>query len=77
MQPSIFTKFAFRIRTRDGLIVDNLMISGQSSSDAERKLRQIYHNCDILECAAHAGHHSGLSGAGSTNYEDVLGLLSR
>lgn len=78
MQPSYFTKFAFRIRTRDGLFVDSLMISGKDVSDAERKLRQIYHNCEILECAECIGQTGGaMGGAGAANYEDVLGLISR
>ena len=78
MQPSYFTKFAFRIRTRDGLLVDNLLISGRDLPDAERKLRQIYHNCEILECAECIGQASGImGGAGAANYEDVLGLISR
>lgn len=43
------TKFGFRIRTRDGLIVEHLMIHGRDEADAERKLRQMYLHCEILE----------------------------
>jgi hypothetical protein len=43
------TKFGFRIRTRDGLVVDHLMIHGRDEADAERKLRQMYLHCEILE----------------------------
>jgi hypothetical protein len=43
-------KYGFRIRTRGGLIVDNLLIYGRDESDAERKLRQMYQHCKILEC---------------------------
>jgi hypothetical protein len=43
------TKFGFRIRTRDGLVVDHLMIHGRDEADAERKLRQMYLYCEILE----------------------------
>ena len=32
------TKFGFRIRTRQGLVVEHLMIHGRSEADAERKL---------------------------------------
>ena len=42
-------KFGFKIRTRSGLVVDNLLIPGQDQADAERKLNQIYRNCEILE----------------------------
>jgi len=43
------TKFAFRIRTRHGLVVEHLMIRGRDEADAERKLRQMYLHCEILE----------------------------
>ena len=42
-------KFGFKIRTRGGMIVDNLQIPGRDQADAERKLGQIYRFCEILE----------------------------
>jgi len=50
---SAITKYGFRIRTRSGLIVDNLLIHGRDEVDAERKLRQMYQHCDILQCTVH------------------------
>ncbi len=50
MLPSLnTTKFGFRIRTRHGLVVEHLMIHGRDQADAERKLRQMYLHCEILE----------------------------
>gem|GEM_PF-2343511 len=46
-------KYGFRIRTRSGLIVDKLLIHGRDKVDAERKLRQMYQYCKILECTVH------------------------
>jgi hypothetical protein len=46
-----YTKFGFRIRTRDGSVVENLAIIGRDREDAERKLRQMYRGCEILEAA--------------------------
>ena len=43
-------KFGFKIKTRGGTVVENLMIAARDRSDAERKVRQIYHHCEILEC---------------------------
>ena len=43
-------KFGFRIKTRGGTVVDNLMIAARDRGDAERKLGQMYHHCEILEC---------------------------
>ena len=42
-------KFGFKIRTRGGMVVDNLQIPGRDQADAEKKLMQIYRFCEILE----------------------------
>jgi hypothetical protein len=51
MRPQFLTKYAFSIRTRAGLMLDQLMIPGRDIEDAERKLRQIYRDCEILAYA--------------------------
>jgi hypothetical protein len=43
-------KFGFRIKTRNGMVVDNLSIAAPNRAEAERKLTQIYHNCEVLAC---------------------------
>ena len=53
MAPSAIIKYGFRIRTRGGLIVENLLIHGKDEVDAERKLRQMYQHCNILQCTVH------------------------
>lgn len=73
MQAPLMTKYGFRIRTRVGLVVDNLLIQGRDESDAERKLRQMYHGCEILECAPMCG--AGRSSAFS--FEAVARLITR
>ena len=55
MQSHQFIKYAFRIRTRLGVVVDNLMIHGRDEHEAQRKLRQVYHGCQIIECICHHG----------------------
>ena len=42
MQPVLSVKFAYRIRTRHGLLVERLTIQGRDEADAEKKLRQMY-----------------------------------
>lgn len=50
MPPSSTTqKYGFRIRTRHGLMVEHLTIHGRDEADAERKLRQIYQHCEVVE----------------------------
>jgi hypothetical protein len=63
-----FTKYGFRIRTRLGLVVDNLMIHAMDESDAHRKLRQMYQGCEILECIRHVGSANTMN----ISYENVL-----
>jgi hypothetical protein len=52
-------KYRFRIRTRSGLVVDNLHILGRDQTEAERKLRQVYHDCLVLDCQLTGGMLGG------------------
>ena len=73
MQAPLLTKYGFRIRTRVGLVVDNLLIPGRDAAEAERKLRQIYRDREILarSCQQPAAK------AVPASYEDVIALITR
>lgn len=43
-------KFGFRIKTRGGMLVENLQVTARDRAEAERKLEQIYHRCEVIEC---------------------------
>lgn len=43
-------KFGFKIKTRGGMLVDSLMVAANNRPEAERKVLQIYHRCEILDC---------------------------
>ena len=43
-------KYGFRIRTRGGSLVENLQVHADDRPGAEGKIRQIYHDCEILDC---------------------------
>ncbi|WP_308843833.1 hypothetical protein [Oxalicibacterium faecigallinarum] len=43
-------KYDFSLKTRDGLCLKSIIIGGMDRSDAERKLRQVYRNCEVLHC---------------------------
>ncbi len=73
MQRSSSKKYGFRIRTRTGSVVDNLLIFGKDEPDAERKLRQIYLGCEILEAKRLVIQAQRSSTA---SYEDVVDLIS-
>ena len=66
-------KFGFRIRTRQGLVVESLMIHGRDEADAERKLRQMYLHCQILDRFIQAGNGR----ATPMSFEDVVSLVTK
>lgn len=76
MQAPLMTKYGFRIRTRDGLTVENLQIYGRDGSDAERKLRQMYHECEIIECLPMFGIVRNATTHPSANFEEVARLIA-
>ena len=43
-------RYGFTIRTRMGQRIENVSIIAGSQKDAERRLRQMYLQCDVLEC---------------------------
>ncbi len=43
-------KYGFRIRTRGGSVVENLQVHARDRAEAEQKINQIYHHCQILDC---------------------------
>ena len=67
------TKYSFRIRTRSGQKVDNIVIQAAASAEAERRLRQMYHHCEILECSERA---AGVR-MPALDVEAVIGMISR
>lgn len=74
MQAPLLRKYGFRIRTRAGLVVDNLLIPGRDAEEAERKLRQIYRDCEIL---ARSCQQPPAAKAVPASYEDVIALITR
>jgi hypothetical protein len=68
------TKFGFRIRTRNGLVVENLQVQAKDRPDAERKIAQIYHHCEILDCKEVG---DAAKEPGSLDLEDVISLIGR
>lgn len=65
-------KFDFSVTTRDGQKVESIQIFGKDMPDAERKLRQMYLNCQITRCTT-VSHEKEFSQ--SADIEDVLTLI--
>lgn len=73
MQSNPITKYAFRIRTRLGVVVDNLMIHGRDEVEAQKKLRQMYRGCEVIECV----YCRGSVRIPVPSFEEVANLISR
>jgi hypothetical protein len=71
-------KFGFKIRTRGGMVVDNLQIGANDRAEAERKVGQIYQRCEILECAelrASVNRSGGLKDEEGLDLEGAIDLI--
>jgi hypothetical protein len=63
-------KYGFRIQTRAGSTVENLVIQGRDREEAERKLRQVYHHCTVLEGKLLEEQADG------SDFESVISLIA-
>ena len=52
-------RYGFNIRTHTGQRVENISIMAPTREDAERRLRQMYQKCEVVECHTQTvGRHS-------------------
>ena len=65
-------RFGFNIRTRLGQRVDNIQIMAATLDDAERRLRQMYVSCEIVE----RRQQSVMQRNDTLDVEHVIGLIS-
>jgi hypothetical protein len=65
-------RFGFNIRTKSGQRVDNISIVAATQGDAERRLRQMYLSCEIVECREQAVPRR----LDTLDVEGVIGLIS-
>jgi hypothetical protein len=68
-------KFGFRIRTRGGMLVDNLLVSARDRAEAEQKILQIYHHCEILD--GHAAQPPLQENIQELSLENAIALITR
>jgi len=73
MMAPAMSKFGFRIRTRHGLIVDNLCIQGRDETDAVRKLMQMYLHCEILSRTVQDEGKRAVR----ASFEDIVSLVTK
>lgn len=70
---TVMTRFGFNLKTRSGQRVENISIMAATQADAERRLRQMYLQCEILGCRQAAVPRR----LDTLDVEAVIGLISR
>lgn len=65
-------RYGFNIRTKHGQRVDNIHIMAATQTDAERRLRQMYHHCEIVECS----EQSVPRRVDTLDVEGIIGMIS-
>lgn len=65
-------RYGFSIKTRHGQRVENIQIMAGTQDDAERRLRQMYHQCEILECREQAVPRR----VDTLDVEGIIGMIS-
>jgi len=66
-------KYTFKIRARTGIIVENLTVHARDRLEAEKKLAQIYRDCEFLECREVAAPMA----AEGLDFESVLSAINK
>lgn len=73
LPPAPMYKFGFKIRTRSGLPVDNLVVQARDREEAEKKISQMYMHCEILECK----EIQAQTREDAIGFEDIISLIAR
>jgi hypothetical protein len=65
-------RFGFNIKTKHGQRVENIQIMAATQTDAERRLRQMYHYCEIIDCS----EQSVPRRVDTLDMEGIIGMIS-
>jgi hypothetical protein len=71
--PRFLTKFAFRIRTRSGTPVDNLMVQAADQAQAQARIQQMYPYCEIVECR----ELTAMPRDEAASFDSIISLIAR
>jgi len=69
------TRFGFNVKTRSGQRVENIVIMAASRDDAERRLKQMYVQCEIIDCRSQVV--TPPRRADALDIEAVIGLIAQ
>lgn len=71
------TRYGFRIRVRNGIIVEKLLILGKDVDDASNKLKQMYPHCEVLSHWQEGQAGAPGNPAAKATFEEVADLINR
>ena len=74
MAGTTMLKFDFSVKTRDGSKIVSVVIAAHDQADAERKLRQMYRDCQVLSCETRRTEEKQWQ---ATSLEDILSIISK
>ena len=67
----MYNRYTFKIRARTGMLVENLTVHGRDRFEAEKKLEQVYRNCEIIECR----ELTSAAQSDGVDFESVLSMI--
>ena len=67
-------KYVFSLKTRDGQTVEHISIAARDQAEAEHKLRQMYHHCEIVRCEE---LQPEIRQGETMSFEDIMTLISK
>ena len=66
-------KFGIKIRTKNGLLVEKLIVHARDKTEAEEKIKKVYMHCEIIEC-----REQGASGSkDNPELDNIFSLISK
>jgi hypothetical protein len=71
------TRYGFNVKTRSGQRVDNITIMAATLDDAQRRLKQMYLHCEILQCREQSVPEPRRLDTHTLDVEDVIGLIAQ
>ena len=66
-------KFGLEIKTKDGLLVENLTVHANDETHAASKIRKVYRNCEIVLCKALDKHAE----EDKASLDGIISLISK
>tara|TARA_B100000945_G_C20354726_1_gene584045 strand:- start:88 stop:306 length:219 start_codon:yes stop_codon:yes gene_type:complete len=66
-------KFSLAIRTKDGLLVENLGVHARDEEHACDKIRKVYLSCDIVSCKVMNAHVQ----EDNASIENIISMISK